>query len=338
MADWGQVQRLLDQAAGHNLATHLVLLARHQGQTAACLCAGQARPETVFDLASLTKPLATAFLFGRLFEQGPLTRSTTLEQLWGQAVPTDKQGITLGQLLCHAAGYPAHRPYDSALKNQPPHMRRPLLKAMLMNEPLTQAPGSAALYSDLGYMLLGLVLENLLGQGQDQLLVAAYGELGVDGPRYLPVGQEPPWPQEAIAPCGGPAWGLVQDDNAAALMGVAGHAGLFGSAAQTAAGLEALLALPQAPALCARDQSTPGSTRTPAFDTPSGPQSAAGANPPAGTVGHTGYTGASAWCHPPTGRGLILLTNHVACGYQKEKIRAFRHQVHSAAWELWGEE
>ena len=305
-----------------------------QGQDAALLTAGQARPETIFDLASLTKPLATSLLLGRMLGAQRLTLATSLHDLWGQAVPQDKRTITIAQLMAHCAGFAAHRPYHTILEQQPPAMRRPLLKAMLMNEPLVHTPGSRAIYSDLGYLLLGLILEHLGRQRQDQIWDHACAEMNLDAPRFLPSDQPLPWPKEQIAPCGRDSWAVVQDQNAAALTGVAGHAGLFGTARQTAAALDALLSLPLAGQFCAPDQDTPGSTRTLAFDTPSGEQSAAGKHPPAGAVGHTGYTGASLWRHPPPDAASSCSPTTWPAATIKKKSVAYAMRLHTLAWDL----
>ncbi len=346
MPDWSGVQALLDQGAAHGVAPHLVLLAWRSGAPAAHLAAGQARPDTVFDLASLTKPLATALVALHLELTGRLAWDDSLAQIMGSPpVPPAKAGISLRQLLTHASGYPAWRPFHELLERQPPALRPALLLAMLMNEPLAQAPGQAALYSDLGYMLLGLLLPRIAQQPLPLLLLEAQAALGVAGPRFLAPGQTLV-PLERIAPCGPlpgrpVIHGAVEDENAFALGGAAGHAGLFGSAAEVAAVMDALCRClagcgpwpaPAVARLFSKDAATPGSGRTPGFDTPSGPESAAGPNVPDGVVGHLGFTGVSLWWQPQANTGLVLLTNRVALGRANDRIKAFRRAVHEAAW------
>jgi len=341
-----ELQQALDQGVAQGVAPAVVLLLWQGGAPRHLLTAGQAQPETIFDLASLTKPLATAPLALELEQQGPLSWQAGLGQLWGGAVPADKQAITVRQLLAHAAGYPPYEPYYQALQRVLPSVRPGLLKAMLMNEPLLHPPGRRAVYSDLGYLLLGLLLAEGFGQGLERSLVRLYQRLGVEGPCYLPLGRPLPWPAGRIAPCGSQPdreeiHGQVEDENAFALGGVAGHAGLFGSARQVAAVMDALCRAAQvqgpwpaerAARLFALDRDTPGSGRTPGFDTPSGPSSAAGPNAPPGTVGHLGFTGCSLWWHPASGHGVVLLTNRVALGRANDKIHAFRRRVHELAW------
>ncbi|MGD8562994.1 MAG: serine hydrolase domain-containing protein [Desulfarculaceae bacterium] len=339
-----------EQGAAQGVAPALVLLLWRDGAPQRLLCAGEAEENTVFDLASLTKPLAAAPLALDLAAEGVLPWTATLADIWGEAVPEDKQGITIERLLTHSAGFPAHRPYFTVLEKQPMPARQGLLKAMLMNEPLEYQPGEKALYSDLGYMLLGLILEETGGQRLNAALKRMYERLGIQGPKFLPLDEPPPWPRDRIAACGSlpgreNILGQVEDENAFALGGVAGHAGLFGTAGQAAQVMEALTRtaagggpwpVELASRLWKRDRHTPKSTRTPGFDTPSGAMSAAGESPPLDVIGHTGFTGTSLWWHPPSGRGVVLLTNRVAFGRDNQKIAAFRHQVHNLAWPALG--
>lgn len=340
----------LNQGADQGVAPALVLLLWSGGSPLVELAAGAATLDTVFDLASLTKPLATASLAVDLAANGALPWQTTLAEALGAAVPADKAGVTVEQLLCHCAGFAAHRPYYSALELQPQPSRRGFLKAMLLNEPLEYAPGTRALYSDLGYMLLGLILEAHAGWRLNKAVGQVHAKLTPDAPRYLPMGGELVWPLGNIAPCGPlpgrpVVHGQVEDENAFALGGVAGHAGLFGTARQVAGLMDALVRAytgygpwpgELAGRLFIRDAGTPHSTRTPGFDTPSGKESAAGPEPPPGLVGHLGFTGVSLWWHPPSNQGAVLLTNRVAMGRGNEKIKAFRHHLHSLIWPLLG--
>lgn len=338
----------LEQGVAQGVASALVALLWSDGEPFLELAAGAAEVDTVFDLASLTKPLATAALAVDLAADETLPWHTTLAGAWGQAVPQDKAEITVKQLLCHSAGFAAHRPYYTALDLQPQASRRGFLKAMLLNEPLEYTPGSQALYSDLGYMLLGLLLEDYAGWRLDKAVERVHAKLIEDAPRYLPLANALVWLPTRIAPCGALpgrplVHGQVEDENAFALGGVAGHAGLFGTARQVAGLMDALAraAKGQGPwpmqlagRLFMRDTSTPGSTRTPGFDMPSGACSAAGAEPPPGLVGHLGFTGVSLWWHPPSNKGAVLLSNRVALGRGNDKIKDFRHHLHNLIWPI----
>ena len=223
----------------------MVFLGWRSGGPVFCLAAGEADEQTVFDLASLTKPLATAPVALDLMVKDILPFETTLGDIWGHAVPQDKRGISVLRLLTHSAGFSAHRSFFNLLADKDPVMRRGLLKAMLMNEPLEYEPGQRALYSDLGYMVLGLLLEDVSGLGLDEAARSVYRALEVKGPRFMPLGRALPWPLERIAPCGSlpgreNIWGQVEDENAHALGGVAANAGLFGTARQIARVMSAL--------------------------------------------------------------------------------------------------
>lgn len=337
-----KLKQTLERGVAAGAAPAAVLLLWAGGGPVLLQAAGEAEADTVFDLASLTKPLAAAPLALELERREVLAWDQGLYDLWGQAVPEEKDDINVEHLLTHAAGFPAYQPYFQALEKQPPELRRALLRSMLMNEPLIHAPGSRALYSDLGYLTLGLLLEQGLAQSLDEALAALYTRLGVEGPRYLPQDQEPVWPLERIAPCGPlpgrpEIHGQVEDENCFALGGVGAHAGLFGSTRMVASVMDALCRSDQNARLFQRDAATPGSGRTPGFDTPSGADSLAGSNAPEGTVGHLGFTGCSLWWHPATNRGVVLLTNRVALGRDNDRLNPLRREVHHLAWQFLGE-
>jgi CubicO group peptidase (beta-lactamase class C family) len=340
----------MKQGVAQGVAPSMVLLLWSDDEPVLEIPAGQARVDTIFDLASLTKPLATAILALDLAADDRLPWHSTLAELWGQAVPENKASIRVEQLLCHSAGFPAHRPYYTALEAQPMASRRGFLKAMLLNEPLEYAPGSRAVYSDLGYMLLGLLLEDYAGWRLGKAVAQVHAKICKNPPRYLPVSGDTIWPLGKIAPCGSLpgrplVHGQVEDENAFALGGVAGHAGLFGTARNVAELMAALVKASQGQGpwpgefvqkLFMRDNATPGSTRTPGFDTPSGECSAAGSKPPLGLVGHLGFTGVSLWWHPASNQGAVLLTNRVALGRDNENIQDFRHHIHNLIWPIFG--
>jgi CubicO group peptidase (beta-lactamase class C family) len=347
LADWQEVLSLLENAAENKLATHLGISIWGKGENLLCRSLGSARPETIFDLASLTKPLACGLLALTLAAENKIDWHITLGQIWGETLPPDKQPITIRQLLTHSAGFLAHKKFYTVLHKAPSPSRRGLLKAMLLNDPLVYEPGAKSLYSDLGYMLLGLLLEDITAKPLDQAMADIYRKKTIKAPFYLPLTQKPP--EEILqktAPSGeletgGPALGQVQDGNAHSLGGVAGHAGLFGDLNMVAAPLMDLSSslAGQGPwprdltrDLLALDTATPGSTRTMGFDTPSGEMSAAG-QAPLGVVGHLGFTGASFWWQPEKASGIILLANRLETGTDIETMRSFRHELHTRAWQ-----
>jgi CubicO group peptidase (beta-lactamase class C family) len=316
--------------------------------------AGEASEGTIFDLASLTKPLATAWLTLNL----PLSLGTRLERIWPD-VPKDKSEITLEQILNHSAGWPEHRPYYQQLLMVPEKDRRSVCRSLLLAENLLFTPGEKELYSDLGYMLLGLLLEDLNATTLDKLFKRAVSALNLDAwlgfiPLDQPLGKIFGADTDMdIAPCGtmpllkrAEIKGQVEDENAFALNGVAGHAGLFGSAKAVHNMVRQLfstekaknwLSLARAVKLFNRNPQVCGSTRTLAFDLPSSSAetpSSAGVNYPRGLIGHLGFTGVSLWYQPEKDLGVIILTNRVAYGRDNLKIHEFRAKAHSLIWPV----
>ncbi len=138
--------------------------------------------ETVFDLASLTKPLATTLAVMLLVADGRLALGQPLESLLDVFKGTDKAAITVRQLLNHTAGLPDYRPYYAELVRLPVEMRRKALLRAIARTPLAHAIGQAELYSDLGFMVLGEAVETISGKRLDRLVgEAVYAPLGLNG-------------------------------------------------------------------------------------------------------------------------------------------------------------
>jgi CubicO group peptidase (beta-lactamase class C family) len=304
-------------------------------------------PETFFDLASLTKPLATAAALMVLVQRGRLATGQTLGSLLPAFRGTDKAGVTLAQLLAHTAGFPDYRPYFRQLAWVPPAGRREALQALLAAEPLAAAPGERTLYSDLGFLALQAVVEAVSGRRLDRFAAeAVYAPLGI-GPLFFAAPDAGPPPAGEFAATELCPWrgrliaGEVHDENAAALGGVAGHAGLFGTAAAVngllAAFLEAWhgrtgrLFAPETVRHFFRR--APGSERPLGFDTPSAEGSSSGRRFPPGSVGHLGFTGTSFWVDPGRAIAVTLLTNRVHPSRENIAIRRFRPELHDAVME-----
>ncbi len=304
----------------------------------------------VFDLASLTKPLVTVLGILSLKHRGLLGLGERLPDLLGRTVPDDKSAITLAQLLQHSSGLPAHRPYFEALRDLPVDKRRDALLAMLLAEPLASSPGASAVYSDLGYILLGLIIEGKSGQTLDTFAAQwLYAPLGLAGQlAFNPLGLPAFGDATSFAPTEDCPWrgrvlqGEVHDDNAHAMGGVAGHAGLFGTAGAVLTLVCFLLDLLKGrashPYLKAADlmaavcpsNTQPGSTWGLGFDTPSATKSSAGELLSRRSFGHLGFTGASFWCDPEGDLAVVLLTNRVNPSRHNTLIRGFRPRFHDA--------
>jgi CubicO group peptidase (beta-lactamase class C family) len=367
---WAPLQQLLDAGVSQGVftaATALVglevelrwegaagSLSRDPGAAAVTL-------DTVFDLASLTKPLATALALMVLADRGQLDPGTPLGEVLPAAwLPPDKQPLTLGSLLTHRAGLPAWRPFYPEVLAAPAPARPDLLERLAAITPLENAPDTATLYSDLGFMLLTAVVERLSGENLDRFCrESIYRPLGLKTLGFIPL----PKPAQTVPATenrkpktenriyaatepglipGRPAGGEVHDENAWAAGGVAGHAGLFGTGREVfhlltclwrAYGGEKVGPLnPEAVKLFFTVP--PGADRALGFDTP-GPDPAmraAGRFFSPRSVGHLGFTGTSFWLDLDSGQMVVLLTNRVHLGRDdKTKIQAFRPRFHEAA-------
>lgn len=318
------------------------------------------RRETVYDLASLTKVLSTTTLTAIAVSEGLVDLDTPVPSPWSQACP----GARLGDLLTHSAGLEAHREYFAAFAGRAPVGAAPILEAICETPPAA-APGERTVYSDLGFIILGAWLERLFDETLDRLFENRIAwPLGLDRrpvPRigYHRLGEVrgPTADEErAVAPTelydmnlhpdGEPSYFAVRrpvrcahyevhDDNAYAMGGVAGHAGLFGDAEAVAE--IARVWLDGGLGLGARlrerfwaTSSLPGSTRRFGWDGTSEGGSTGGAFSSA-TVGHLGYTGCSLWIDPQPAsapRVVILLSNRVHPRRQSPAITAFRPLFH----------
>ena len=354
----------------------------HGGQLACTAGAGDAGPDTRFDLASLTKVLSTTPLFLALWAEGKLGPQTPLSRFFPDS-PAAQAGVRLEDLLYHRSGLPAFVPYfarampavpELFTPDCPPSARAEVRAAVIeaaAKTGLRTSPGQQAVYSDVGFILLGECLSQAAaGEPLDTLFARRVaGLLGLSSlhfrrlssppppgplpaptgrtrPREPAPGQETLWPPFPSHP--GPP-GEVDDDNAWVLDGVAGHAGLFGTATDVARFGQALLdeldgagRLAPAPLWrCAleRDTRTPGSTRALGFDTPSPEASSAGrhlGNLPPGAAGHLGFTGVSLWVDMGRRLAVALCTNRTFHGRAEVRVRDFRPAFHDAVVETLG--
>ncbi len=299
---------------------------------------------TVFDLASLTKPLATTLAVMLLCQQGRVDLDQRLPAVLPAAVRGDKRDITIAQLLAHTSGLPDYRPYYRQLAPLPAPERRPRLRELLLDEPLLHPPGAKVLYSDLDFMLLEWVVEAAAGQRLDCFLAEnVYAPLQAAPLFFVECGR--PAPPAAYAATEQCAWrgrlmeAEVHDENAHALGGVAGHAGLFGTAAAIHVVLTELLSAfhgQPPPRLLQPDvvrrfwQPVPGAGKTLGFDLPSAVHPSCGRFFPLDSIGHLGFTGTSFWIHRTQHLSVVLLTNRVHPSRDNLSIRQFRPKIHDA--------
>lgn len=318
---------------------------------------------TIYDLASLTKPLATTTATLCLIQDGALTLDQPVEA-WLEELQGSPIGrATIRQLLNHGSGLPAWRPLFKKFASLDPlgsgmpgtdEAKAVVLNAM-RDEPLDYPPGTQHIYSDLGYILLGFAIERCRGHSlAEYCQERMYGPLGAeplffigaDGARAcgttdlrdVAPTERDPWRGRLVR-------AQVHDENACILGGIAGHAGLFGSAAavSTMAGawLNSYLGRSSFldPGLVHTFVTRSGLVNESAqgswglgWDTPSTPSSSGMYFSPQ-AFGHLGYTGTSVWIDPSCELEVVLLSNRVHPRRGNNKIQAFRPRLHDRIYQ-----
>ena len=349
---------------------------------------GPATTETLFDVASVTKVMATTSLAYVLLSRGEVDLDDRAIERLPELAGSRKEEIRVRHLLAHASGLPAWRPLflepfdpgasrshrivDEVEASRADAARLDACRQRIVDEaaatPLERSPGEGRVYSDLGFILLGELLSRAAGIPLDRACAAAvFTPLGLGATGFRPLGSpvaavaptgdrrpRPPAPgQEALVPVGpsarSPA-GEVDDDNAWAMGGIAGHAGVFATAADVARWGAAILderagagklGDPAVLDALLRPDPTPGPPRALGFDLPSGEDSSVGRcfgrAGPLGAAGHLGFTGTSVWIDFDRKIVVALLTNRAfpdranAAG-----IRALRPALHDAVIDAVG--
>lgn len=318
--------------------------------------------DTIYDLASLTKPLITSLLCARRIESGELALDTPVSEFLPEFDRADKRAVTVRQLLSHTSGLPAWRPLYILAEGKP---ERTL--AAIASVDLDYDPGTRVIYSDLGFITLGLLLEKLTGKRLAQLASEEIFEpLKLEHTFFNPplalqtsiaacetgnayerntcaetkAGEFQNWRQEII-------WGQVHDGNAYFLGGAAGHAGLFSTAQDAFVLANQFLGGTRENPLADRSQLLkPESTelfrknftagleesRSAGWQLAETVGSSAGPDLPPESFGHTGFTGTSCWIDPLRERISILLTNRThAHPLPFVNINSVRRQFHTLA-------
>lgn len=290
--------------------------------------------DTIFDLASLTKVIATTSLVMRLVEQDKLALGDLIADWIPEWRGHDRDTVTLRSLLTHSSGLTAWLPFFRD------HSGRTEFQHAICSLPLEYAPDTQSIYSDLGFMLLGFIIEDAGGRPfeaqADELLKQVTSEPLLFNP---PAGL-----RSSIAPTEHDAWrgrrlvGEVHDENCWALGGAAGHAGLFGTAEAVGDFARAVLGAlegrdtPLASVTTIRHFVTradiPGS-RALGWDTML-PTSSCGTKMSLSSFGHTGFTGATLWIDPERGIYVVFLTNRVNPSRENTAIHQIRPALHDA--------
>jgi serine-type D-Ala-D-Ala carboxypeptidase len=323
--------------------------------------AGPVDAATCFDLASLTKVLATTPLVLLSIQRGRLALDWPVRRFLDGYAGGGREAITVRMLLDHSSGLPAWRPYYREVASDPDRASlatvkgREAVRRMAEAEVPEVQPGSRSLYSDLGFILLDRILELVNGQPSDVLFSEwLVGPLSLGSlffvdlklpdkaarareGRAFAATERCPWRGRTLI-------GEVHDDNTYAMGGVSGQAGLFGT-------IQDVMAMAKIWLNCFlhdggffesrlvqqfwRRSELPGSTRAVGFDTPSPHGSQAGGGFGPKTVGHLGFTGTSLWIDPDRELIVVLLTNRVHPTRQNDAIKQFRPVLHERVAELW---
>jgi serine-type D-Ala-D-Ala carboxypeptidase len=299
-------------------------------------------PSTLFDLASLTKVVATATTAMLLYERGLLDLDAPVSAIIPEfttdpAKDPRRREITLRMLLAHSSGLPAHEKFFLKART-----RNELLQAAF-TIPLAANPSTRAEYSDIGFIILGIALERLADESLDRFSQREiFAPLAMTNTTFNP----PPEVRPTIPPTQDDQTfrkriiqGEVQDENASILGGVAAHAGLFSTAEDLAKFAQAMLnggrpiLRPETLTLFTRRESSPpGTTRALGWDTPSAPSQSGKYFSPQ-SFGHLGYTGTSLWIDPTRQLSVTLLTNRTWPDCSNQSIRQVRPTFHDAIIE-----
>jgi CubicO group peptidase (beta-lactamase class C family) len=301
--------------------------------------------QTLFDLASLTKPIATTSIAMELVRLDAIQLNDAVAGYFPEWSGADRESVTVCDLLEHASGLPAR------LLDRPPTQRREF-EHEICTMPLEYAPRSRSVYSDLGFILFAFLAADRAGKPFDRLFDDVAVRIGLQASAadrdadasigFGPVSDAAPTlPMPEDLRRGRMLVGEVHDNYAAALGGVAGHAGLFGTAAAVGAFARVVLRAsrgddkvppPWTPSLVARftTQSTvSGSSRALGWDTML-PTSSCGTRMSPSAFGHVGYTGTSLWIDPERDRYFVLLTNRACGGGSLDQMREVRRAFHDA--------
>lgn len=372
MTEPDAIQTAMDQAVRDSVFPGAVLAVRLHSSMRCLVATGRlssdppgesVQPSTVYDLASLTKPLVTVTSVLLLVQAGRIRLENAIQQYLGELEGAPIGQATIRDLLTHSAGLPGWRPLYERLESkglemgrgQPAIIRQAVLQ-LIRDEPLIYGRGERSLYSDLGFILLGLAIERVTSLTLDQQFQRAVAEpLEAQPLLFAPLtasaseqAMKHSVHPSKIAPTEWDEWrgrllhGEVHDENAAAMGGVAGHAGLFGTA-------EAVLALTGAWLRAHRKQSSildgelvrtftkrqpdiPQSSWALGWDTPSAPSSSGSFFSPE-SFGHLGYTGTSIWIDPQRDLEVVLLSNRVHPSRKNDMIRTFRPKIHDLVFE-----
>lgn len=296
-------------------------------------------PDTIFDLASLTKVTATAPLVLLLCQRGFLRLDDTVATFIPEFAGGGKEGITVRHLLTHTSGLPAHiRFWEMGLRG------KEIIDCICSMSPEGTGPGEKVVYSDLGFLILGELVERITGTNLERFAsTEVFTPLGMKDTCFRPDKslQYRLAATEFRKDLGKIMWGEVHDENALAMGGIAGHAGLFSTAKDLAQYVsmwlghgklgETRILSPAIATLATHEHTFSGQRRGLGWKLRSRTFSSGGDLMSEKAYGHTGFTGTSIWCDPETSIAVILLTNRVHAGRENNATIRLRPLFANAA-------
>jgi len=350
----GRVDRALEKAVEKGEIPGAVVLARmpREGELVeyeAVLGDAVVRPErtpmrrdTIFDLASLTKPLATAGCLVHLVHDGVVDLDDPVAKHLPAFAERDKEAVTVRHLLAHASGLNPLRFFHQELRQRErkkgerwigePEAKPWVIERICKSKPVHE-PGEAAVYGDLDFIVLGALVEAAAGEPLDAFYRARIaGPLGLADAAFVPVGRTGPREPDAARRARTAAteqcpwrerilWGEVHDPNASVMGGVAGHAGLFSTADEVMRqalawldawhGRDSVFPGEVVRRFFERQGLPPGSDWALGWDTPTEGQSSSGSHFGRPSVGHLGFTGTSLWMDLERELVVVMLTNRI---------------------------
>ena len=315
--------------------------------------------DTIFDLASLTKPIVTATSLMLLAAEGRVDLDDPVAKVLPPFGERGKEGVTIRSLLTHTSGLKPWRPFHEALLERERKKGERLLGTPAAKEAvleriyrgaLVHEPGEAAVYGDLDFILLGAIVEAVSGLALDDFAASRiFAPLGMNDTRFVRIGDGAPELPDALrrrfaatenCPWRGRVlWGEVHDPNAWAMGGVAGHAGLFSTAddvmrfalavIDTWHGRSDVFPREWLVRFLTKNDVPAGTTWALGWDTPTPGASSAGQHFSPTSVGHLGFTGTSLWIELEREAAVVMLTNrvHLVAKRSKFDLRAIVHDL-----------
>jgi CubicO group peptidase (beta-lactamase class C family) len=372
---WSEVEEAFNGAVEHGVIPGATIVVRRGADVAFEGAFGfrsiepsrsPANIETVYDLSSLTKALATSVAVMILARDGKFRLDDRVTRFFPNFGVHGKTAVTFRHLLAHCSGLPAWRPFYQRIGEIEKAGRVNFMASYgakeftyeeIRREKPDVPPATGAIYSDLGFIVLGETIEKVASVALNRFCRdKIFRPLGLRATDYIDISLVRSRRLEPVADMFAPTEycpsrkrllvGEVDDENAFAMGGVAGHAGLFAPAREVDRIARELIAcyagrsdfVPQKiiREFWTRDATVPGSMWALGWETPSAERSSSGRNFSPNAVGHLGFTGTSIWIEPEREIAISMLTNRVHPRRDNQKIREFRPKIHDLIMDALG--